>query len=176
MENIVLQIHALEEKFGIIIKNLVFVLDKRFSSTVLVFLLKYHAQVVKYGMQIYMLVNALMDFGLMVKFVKKLKNAKAIRFIILLIINVNALLDLFGFLQSMHVEILLVKLVKDGMDMDVLKLLVLLDLIIMELNVFVLYHKNKNVILGNISTEFNVFTSHNNVHLGLNGTKQLVFQ
>lgn len=68
-----------------------------------------------------------------------------------------------GFLQKILVEIQPVKLDKDGMVMGVLKLLVLLDLIIMELNVFALDPKNINAILGNISMALNVFTSQNNV-------------
>lgn len=72
-------------------------------------------------------------------------------------------------------EIQRVKLDKDGMVMDVLKLLVLLDHIIMEHNAFVQDLINKNANLGNTLTASSVCTSLNNALLVLNGTRLLVF-
>ena len=86
--------------------------------------------------------------------------------------NVNANMDLFSF--RIYVEILHVLKIKDGMDLAVFKLLVLLIHITMELNVFVQIQKTI-VNHGNIMMELNAFINQDNVLKVLHGMELFVF-
>ena len=121
MEIIVLLTLVKVVKFGIKPVEHVYVLEEKYLKMVFALIQKLHVNMEKYGTLIVEDAHVLMVDLIQVAHVKQSKLALEIKSIIQEIINVNALLILYFYLQEIFVEIPLALMIRDGMDLDVYK-------------------------------------------------------
>ena len=171
-EDIVWQIHVWEE-FGMLQKDNVSVLrDYNLLIHHVEFQFNRHVLNPEYLIQMLQSVYVLRAFLIIQLIVFLYLHVKEVKLLTQIQTNVNANMDLFSF--RIYVEILHVLKIKDGMDLAVFKLLVLLIHITMELNVFVQIQKTI-VNHGNIMMELNAFINQDNVLKVLHGMELFVF-
>lgn len=121
MEIIVLLTLVKVVKFGINPVDHVYVLEEKYLKMVFALIQKLHVNMEKYGTLIVEDAHVLMVDLIQVAHVKQSKLALEIKSIIQEIINVNALLILYFYLQEIFVEIPLALMIRDGMDLGVSK-------------------------------------------------------
>ena len=166
------QIHVWEE-FGMLQKDNVSVLrDYNLLIHHVEFQFNRHVLNPEYLIQMLQSVYVLRAFLIIQLIVFLYLHVKEVKLLTQIQINVNANMDLFSF--RIYVEILRVLKIKDGMDLAVFKLLVLLIHITMELNVFVLIQEII-VNLGKSGMEYNVNINLVNVLKELIGMEHIVF-